>query len=120
MESKIVCEWNDIIPECIDSAECSSLKGEGLICENYKSQKGICFFNGDGKITTNEKSCSDSMDIINCNQFTSLSICIYANKNLFTKFPGNLQNPCTWDPVSGNCNEREEPTYVDNVCIYSV
>jgi hypothetical protein len=115
IELKIVCEWNDTTFQCTDSPECGSLKGEGLTCESYKSQRGQCFFNGEGRVTTWEKTCSDSADFVNCNQFTILSICIYANKNLFTKLPGSLQNPCIWSPANNNCKAQEESS-VNAVC----
>jgi hypothetical protein len=120
IELKMVCEWNDTtFPHCTDSPECSNLKGEGLVCENYKSQKGQCFFNGEGNTTTKEKTCSDSADFVSCNQFTSLSICIYANKDLFTKLPGSLQIPCTWNAANNSCKAQEEIS-ADIVCAYSV
>jgi hypothetical protein len=111
---KTVCKW-DAVFKCTDSPECGGLKGEGLTCESYKSQKGQCFFNGDGIITTKGKTCSDSADFVNCNQFTILSVCTYANKNLFTKLPGSLQIPCVWNANNNSCKAQEE-TSVNIVC----
>jgi hypothetical protein len=114
---KAVCKWDSSVSECVDSPECGSLKGEGLTCENYKSQKGSCFFNGDSKTTTNENSCSDSMDITNCNQLASVNLCTFANKDFFPKLYGILQNPCTFDANSNSCKAWEEGISVDSVCI---
>jgi hypothetical protein len=94
-KKKRICKWDDdASPHCTNSPGCGDLKMEGLVCKDYISDKGVCFFNGEDDVITEANGCSDSVDIDDCNQFTSL----------------------TWDSVSGSCNTREG--IIDDVCHY--
>jgi hypothetical protein len=113
---KSVCKWDENkSPQCINSLECGDLKEEGLICEDFKSQKGQCFFNGEGRTTTHEKSCSNAIEITNCNQFTSYTLCSFSNRTMYTELPGKLLFPCSWDVMNSECKFQED---VSNVYLF--
>jgi hypothetical protein len=99
---KMMCEWKEEIG-CIDSSSCEVLKEEGLTCGSYTSEKGPCFFNGEGNTSTPEKDCSDVMDVIDCSSFYSLPLCVEAKKDVFKNLPGDLDFPCNYNTTKKQC-----------------
>jgi hypothetical protein len=114
---RMLCEWNkETTSQCGNSKECGRLMKEGLIvCEDYTSEKGPCFFNGESSGLAVEKPCSDVVDIISCDLFLSVVGCTYANRSLFMYLPSNLELPCTWNVENKKCEPKEEKSNEDGL-----
>jgi hypothetical protein len=98
---KMICEWSNETMRCSNSAKCESLKEVSLLCESYTSDNGKCFYNGENEITALEKSCSNILDVTDCDFLKSRLICLDAIKEIYSNLPGTLEFPCVWDAKNG-------------------
>jgi hypothetical protein len=104
----MICRWDEQTNQCYNSEGCEFIREEGKICEEYVSKKGGCFFNGEGVITTAGKTCSNIIDIKSCSEFLFPTLCILADKSLYTQLFGNSRNPCIWDVEKQECISKKE------------
>jgi hypothetical protein len=114
---KMICEWSNEMMKCSNSTKCENLKKTSLLCENYTSDNGKCFFNGENEITLLEKSCSGILDVNDCQFFKSVSVCTGANKEIYLNLPGVLEFPCVWDMKKTQCelnNSQNIPQIEDD------
>jgi hypothetical protein len=58
--ARVVCKWDEG-EKCTDALHCSDFKTTDFKCEEVVSNKGKCFYNGDG--LNNPRPCSDVVDI---------------------------------------------------------
>jgi hypothetical protein len=98
---KMICEWSNETMKCSNSTKCENLKEASLLCENYTSDNGKCFYNGENETTVLEKSCSNILDVNDCEFFKSMSVCGGASKELYLNLPSTLEFPCFWDMKKG-------------------
>jgi hypothetical protein len=120
-----ICRWGD------EEGEYGSCKCEGLEipskCDEYSiksigdckllySEKGLCFFNGGNKITSEEEiKCSDIVEVKKCIHLLSRSLCVYARRytypNLEPKISAeNTSFLCYWDgETESGCVSKFEP-----------
>jgi hypothetical protein len=108
----VICSWDEWKGSCSTSDDCESLKTVGVECEDYTSSKGRCFLNSNDNITTIDKHCSDVFDVVRCNEFQSLNLCAYADRNTYVNLISNSENEyiCTWDMESRTCTEKSSNT----------
>jgi hypothetical protein len=114
---KMICEWSNETMKCSNSTKCENLKEAVYLCENYTSDNGKCFFNGENEITISEKSCSNILDVNDCQFFKSMPACGGANKEIYLNLPGTLDFPCVWDMKKAQCelnNSQNIPQIEDD------
>jgi hypothetical protein len=111
---KMICEWSNETTRCSNSAKCENLKEASLLCESYTSDNGRCFYNGENEVTVLEKSCSNILDVTNCEFFKSMSVCGGASKETYLNLPSPLEFPCIWDMKKEGCNSQNIPQIEDD------
>jgi hypothetical protein len=117
------CIWSEemctreepsLLPNCVLYGEASSSSD----CAALSSEKGGCFYNGDGV-------CADAVDVTSCQNLKVSDLCISATVSLYPNLiagdpaqePSSSLAICDWDSQLGACSSKngdENENNIDN------